>query len=268
MTIGDFDGDRKMDFAGTAGRDATRGTYIYLSRSGRSVRNRTFTQTDADRWFPNLDQYTVGIAGSMLNTTAYLNDSSQRVIMLRLQSEANDQTRMSLFSGSRNGPDGAMEGYYSSGLDGLANRSVEGYGGRVPDCTGDGWDDLITSSPRWPGDFSGIAVILAGGPYIPLDQPTVGVRTEPMANHQHGLYLWPNPATTELNIAWRGDLATMPARLAIHNMAGQLIAENELRPELGSAQWPTLGVASGTYLLTAYDRSGKVIASTQVLVQH
>ncbi|MBX7216500.1 MAG: T9SS type A sorting domain-containing protein [Candidatus Kapabacteria bacterium] len=268
MAVGDFDGDKMMDFAGTAGRDATRGTYIYRSRSGKSVRSRTFARSDAEQWFPNLDQYTVGIAGSLLNTTAYFNDSSQRVIMLRLQSAIDGQTRMSLFSGSRIGPNGAVDGYYSSGIDGLANKTVEGYGGRLPDCTGDGWDDLITSSPRWPGDYSGIGVILAGGPYIPLDQPTVSVRTEPMANHQRGLYLWPNPATTELNLAWRGDLATMPTRFSIHDIAGKLITENEIRPERGAARWSTAAVPSGTYLLTAYDRSGKVLASTQILVQH
>ena len=267
MAIGDFDGDRSMDFAGTAGRDATRGTYLYLSRSGKSVRNRTFTRFDADRWFPNLDQFTVGIAGSLLATSAYFNDSTKHLQMLRLQSGANDQTIMSLFSGSRNGPNGAVDGYYSSGFDGLSNHSIEGYGGRLPDCTGDGWDDLITSSPRWPGDFSGIAVILAGGPYIPLDQPTVGVRTEPMADHERGLYLWPNPATTELNIAWRGDLSAMPTRMTVHDVSGKLIAEGEVRPELGSARWATDGVASGRYLLTVHDRSGKVLASTSVVVQ-
>ena len=267
MAIGDFDGDRSMDFAGTAGRDATRGTYLYLSRSGKSVRSRTFTRFDADRWFPNLDQFTVGIAGSLLATSAYFNDSTKHLQMLRLQSGANDQTIMSLFSGSRNGPNGAVDGYYSSGFDGLSNHSIEGYGGRLPDCTGDGWDDLITSSPRWPGDFSGIAVILAGGPYIPLDQPTVGVRTEPMADHERGLYLWPNPATTELNIAWRGDLSAMPTRMTVHDVSGKLIAEGEVRPELGSARWATDGVASGRYLLTVHDRSGKVLASTSVVVQ-
>ncbi|MBK8912760.1 MAG: hypothetical protein IPM61_15725 [Chlorobi bacterium] len=268
MTVGDFDGDKVMDFAGTAGRDATRGTYIYRSRSGKSVRSRTFARSDAEQWFPNLDQYTSNSAGSIFGSIGHLNDSTQRTMMLRLIAGGNEDTYMSFFSGSRNGPNGAYDGFYSAGLDGLRNHAVNGFGGRLPDCNDDGWEDQIQSHPRWPGDYSGIAVILAGGPYIPLDQPTVSVRTEPMANHQRGLYLWPNPATTELNLAWRGDLAIMPTRFSIHDIAGKLITENEIRPERGAARWSTAAVPSGTYLLTAYDRSGQVLASTQILVQH
>ncbi|MCC7437364.1 MAG: T9SS type A sorting domain-containing protein [Armatimonadetes bacterium] len=259
-SIMDFDGDQIPDIAGTSGIQSSRGAYVYLSRSGKSARDRSFRLEDADRVFPNQEYYTV-------KTTGYFNDSLRHVAMLRLQSSESKNTLMTLLSGSQIGPNGAYDAFYASSLDGLSGGSVEGVTG-ILDCNGDGWEDMVSSAFDWPGNNSGIAVILAGGPYIPLDQPTVGVRTEPMADHQRGLYLWPNPATTELNIAWRGNLSAMPARLAIHDMAGKLITETELRPELGSARWPTLGVASGTYLLTAYDRSGKVIASTQILVQH
>ncbi|KXK57034.1 MAG: hypothetical protein UZ07_CHB004000998, partial [Chlorobi bacterium OLB7] len=39
------------------------------------------------------------------------------------------------------------------------------------DCNGDGWSDLLVNDPDWWGFDQGIAVILAGGPYIPHDDP-------------------------------------------------------------------------------------------------
>ncbi|MBL7988606.1 MAG: hypothetical protein JNJ94_11145 [Chlorobi bacterium] len=257
--IMDFDGDQIPDIAGTSGIQSSRGAYLYLSRSGKSPRDRSFRLEDADRIFLNQQYYVV-------KTTGYFNDSLRRAAMLRLQSSEHGNTLMTLFSGSPVGPNSTYDAFYTSSLDGLSGGSVEGVTG-ILDCNGDGWEDMVSSAFDWPGNNSGIAVILAGGPYIPLDQPTVGVRTEPMADHQRGLYLWPNPATTELNIAWRGDLSSMPTRMAVHDVSGKLVAESELRPELGSARWATDGVASGRYLLTVYDRSGKVLASTSVVVQ-
>ena len=263
ISIGLFDGDNNLDFAShsSSPNNAVRGVYLYLSRNGFNPRTSSFERDHASRVF--LDS-TVYATASLFS----LNDSTQRLTMLGTYQPNGEGTKTLAFSGKGNGMDGRYEALYSATADGLSNGHILGCLHPL-DCTGDGWQDLIGSSSSWPGSYhSGIAVILAGGPYIPLDDPTVSVRTEPMANHQKGLYLWPNPATTELNLAWRGDLATMPTRFSIHDIAGKLITENEIRPERGAARWSTAAVPSGTYLLTAYDRSGKVLASTQILVQH
>ncbi len=259
----DFDGDRKLDIAALPGPGSIHhGLYLYLSRNAPSFREHSFLLTDAQRTFSEQPVFP--------QTIGWLNDSSNRVAMLGIRRPAPSSSGATAlaFSGSRNGPDAAFDALYGPHLDGLAEGNVFDLSFTGMDYNGDGWRDHLTSNSGWSSSKSGIVLILAGGPYIPLDQPTVSVRTEPMANHQRGLYLWPNPATTELNLAWRGDLSTMPTRFSIHDIAGKLITENEIRPERGSARWSTAAVPSGTYLLTAYDRSGKVLASTQILVQH
>ena len=259
----DFDGDRKLDIAALPGPGSIHhGLYLYLSRNAPSFREHSFLLTDAQRAFSEQPVFP--------QTIGWLNDSSNRVAMLGIRRPVPSSSGATAlaFSGSRNGPDAAFDALYGPHLDGLAEGNVFDLSFTGMDYNGDGWRDHLTSNSGWPSNKSGIVLILAGGPYIPLDDPTVSVRTEPMANHQKGLYLWPNPATTELNLAWRGDLATMPTRFSIHDIAGKLITENEIRPEHGSARWSTAAVPSGTYLLTAYDRSGKVLASTQILVQH
>jgi len=263
VVIGRFDGDNKLDFAShsSSSNTAVRGVYLYLTRHGFDARTSSFARVDATK---GLLDSTVFITAS----DAHLNDSLQRFSMLGAFRPLGNASRALVFSGKGNGTDASYEAYFSAVDAGLSSGSILGRLVAIRDCTGDGWQDLIGSSSSWPDNFSGIAVILAGGPYIPLDDPTVSVRTEPMANHERGLYLWPNPATTELNIAWRGDLAAMPARFAVHDITGTMITENEVRPGLGTARWSTAGVASGTYLLTAYGRSGKVIASVQVAVAH
>ena len=255
----DFDGDHKLDIAGLPGPGTiNRGIYLYLSRNAPSIRDRSFLLSDAQRAFSEPDVFPQAVGS--------LNDSSHIVAMFGIRRPPPAPT-LSAFSGSGAGPNASYDALYSAHLDGFSEGNVFTASFTDWDYTGDGWRDHLTSNSGWFGNNAGIAIILAGGPYIPLDQPTVGVRTEPMANHLRGLYLWPNPATTELNIAWRGDLSSMPTRMAVHDVNGNLVVESELRPELGSARWATDGVASGRYLLTVYDRHGKVLASTSVVVQ-
>src|SRR5690606_32946862 len=109
-------------------------------------------------------------------------------------------------------------------------------------------------SPDWK---SGIAMILSGGSYIPSDDPTVGVKSVPVAGIERGLHLWPNPVTGDkLNMTWRGDLQSMPERFAVHDVRGALITEGTVQPWKGSAWWACQGVAPGVYLVTAYDGNG------------
>ncbi|MBL7988364.1 MAG: hypothetical protein JNJ94_09910 [Chlorobi bacterium] len=261
LAISDLDGDRKPDLASATGYSTNRGLYVFLSRNGFNPRTASFTRSEAHRLLTDST-----LIQAM--TLPPWNDTTRRVAMLGAIRPGVRDGQLLAFSGSGTGPNGAYDGYYSASQDGLTPGAVFLVTAPLKDVNDDGWMDQINSYFGWFGNNAGIAMILAGGPYIPLDQPTVGVRTEPMADHQRGLYLWPNPATTELNIAWRGDLSAMPTRLAIHDLSGKVVAESVLRPELGSARWATDGVASGRYLLTVYDRSGKLLASTSVVVQN
>ena len=263
ISIGLFDGDSKLDFVShsSSSDKSVRGVYLYLTRNGFNPRTSSFDRENASKVF--LDS-TIFWTSSF----AHLNDSLRRVDMLGAFRRLQDADRAIALSGQGNGMNSQFDAFYSTQESGLSSGFAFNTIQPLIDCTGDGWEDLIVGHQNWPDNSAGIAMILAGGPYIPLDDPTVGVRTEPMANHERGLYLWPNPATTELNIAWRGDLAAMPARFAVHDITGTMITENEVRPGLGTARWSTAGVASGTYLLTAYDRSGNIIASVQIAVAH
>ena len=108
-------------------------------------------------------------------------------------------------------------------------------------------------------------MILAGGPYIPFDDPTVSVREEPVAGIRAGLFLWPNPVVDELHIAWRGDLTAMPRRFEIYDMAGRLVVGAEVDPSLGTVTWQCAGVESGSYLLIGYDRENKPITEARIV---
>ena len=138
----------------------------------------------------------------------------------------------------------------------------------VRDVTGDGWDDFLGARDNFGAIVSeGIAILLAGGPYIPFDDPTVSVREEPVAGDDGGLYLWPNPVIDELNIAWRGDLAQMPARFEVFNSRGESIVSGSVDPWQGKALWECADVANGSYVLVGYDQEGRQIGSAPVLIQ-
>ncbi len=104
-------------------------------------------------------------------------------------------------------------------------------------------------------------MVLAGGPEI----PTTGVREEPVAGESGGLSLWPNPVRDALHVAWKGNLKKMPHRFAVHDMVGRRVAGGAVEPSVGSAIWRCGDAATGTYVLTAYDEAGEVIATARVV---
>ena len=161
--------------------------------------------------------------------------------------------------------DGKYDAYYASSLDSLSAGTVFGYGGPAGDVNGDGWSDYLTAQPKWPGNDAGIAMILAGGPYIPRDDNTTSVQDIPAEGKHDALAVWPNPVREVLNIAWRGDLQRMPRRFAVHSIAGERVAGGAVEPSVGAAVWHCDGVASGSYVLTAYDAHDRVIATTTII---
>ncbi len=137
------------------------------------------------------------------------------------------------------------------------------------DVTGDGYDDQIHANHLYRGDFvhinTGIAIVLAGGPEIPLDDTTLSVVEHPVAGESGGLYLWPNPVVDELHIAWKGNLKRMPARFTVFDVVGQEVVSGDVEPYRGAALWRCGSVAAGTYTVVAYDAQGGTIAAARVV---
>jgi hypothetical protein len=266
VTTLDCDGDNVGDLF-QPGPDGK----VYLYRMGiasKDARTRALDLADADAVFSKQGFIVTGQLG-------YVNDSLHRYQMAALfgPSQFNSASEEVLgLGGSSTGPDTSYEAYYDGTLDGLIEGSVFSRGGPIPDVNGDGWDDYIAADPEWynytgTGNSPGIAMILAGGPYIPRDSATLGVRDIAIAGRERAVSVWPNPVHDELNIAWRGDLKQMPARFEVHDITGRLVASGNVTPQLGAALWRCGDVSVGTYLLTAFDRTGSVITTTQVVKQ-
>lgn len=256
----DLDGDHRADFVGkvyaTTGPPAA--IYLFLSGSGKDYRSRSFTLDDADQVLPTrTDAYLWRAAG-------YLNDSSRRFEMLPLVEQLGNGDGVMLLSGGKQGPNRTYDAYYFSPTDGIIGRAM----GPLGDVTGDAWPDMITGDERW-GAFvdQGIAMVLAGGPYIPTDDPTTNVQEVPIAQRNGGLFLWPNPVRERLTIAWRGDLRPMPQRFELYDPTGRYVAGGEVDPSVGSAVWHRGTTPSGTYFLRALDNEGRLIASAHVCLE-
>jgi hypothetical protein len=240
VTSLDCDGDGMLDIA-TGGF----GNYVavFLSGSGKDIRTRSLDNNDADlRYAPYASPLALG----------YLSDSSRRYQMLGILGDGLKRG----FSGGPGGPDPFWVTY-----------SGELWGGyqAIGDVTGDGWTELMTGISTVNFD-AGIAVIYAGGPYIPRD-PSLGVRAIAGEGHADALSVWPNPVTTELHIAWRGDLKRMPRLFAVYDLAGKLIAQGDVESWRGEALWQCADAPADVYILSISDYRGEVIATTRVIKQ-
>ncbi|KXK57043.1 MAG: T9SS type A sorting domain-containing protein [Chlorobi bacterium] len=247
LIYANYDGDSLLDFAGNIHLGDNAGIYLFLSSSGKSFRNRSFALDDADLILHSSTYFVRDAVGTM-------NDPTKRFDMLPA---IGIDPALLLFSGSRNGPDLTNEAWYSEAIQPNIFYAMR----PLADCNGDGWSDLLVNDPDWWGFDQGIAVILAGGPYIPHDDPTVDVEQLPAEGKSNAISLWPNPVRDQLNIAWHGGLSLPPARIAIHDLTGRLVASGTTDPSVGAAVWHADAVADGTYFLTLYDRNGVVVAS-------
>lgn len=258
-TVADLDGDQIADIAGTKSSS----TALFLSRSGKPITQRTFTLEDAERLLLTPKDFFAG------KSVGSLGDSAGKSGMLTLYGpDQHDGAMLLALNGDTTGPiDGKYDAYYASSLDNLSAGNVFGHGGPAGDVNGDGWSDYLTAEAGWFGNSAGIAMILAGGPYIPRDDGISSVRDIPVEGKSAGLSVWPNPVREVLNIAWRGDLQRMPRRFVIHTISGERVAGGEVEPSIGAAVWQCEGVASGSYVLTAYDRENQVIATTTIIKQ-
>lgn len=217
-------------------------TLIFLSGTGKSLRDRSLMRSDADLEFEH---------GSDPGTVGFLSDSGRRFAMLDLR----NQLFHMIFSGGPPGPDPAYD-TYSSELFGPPFLHPLG------DVTGDGWDDLMTGYFGYD-NYNGIARVFAGGPYIPRD-PSSGVRTVATDERSDAIHLWPNPVTTQLHIAWRGDLKRMPRVFMVHDIRGSEVARGTVESWRGEAIWNCTDVPAGNYLLSIYDYTNALMTTTPI----
>ncbi|MEP7219797.1 MAG: hypothetical protein ABI876_12825, partial [Bacteroidota bacterium] len=188
--------------------------YVFRSGTGKNARTRSFTFDDADQSFSVLPS---GFNDPV--ALGYLSDSTQRYQTGGIigMSESGNVTMLA-FNGGPNGPNTTYDASFDDGLDDIFNFVTS-----IGDCNGDGWDDVLCANPSYFTGSSGLAVILAGGPYIPHDS-AAGVEDISLERKDRALSLWPNPVHDELNIGWRGDLKRMPHRFIISDMLGRKVA--------------------------------------------
>jgi hypothetical protein len=247
----DCDGDGRIDFTGVGFGDSA-GFYLWRSRTGKDPYSRPFSGADFDTRIPSPG---TGIG------LGYLNDSSRQYEMLSI----GYGSQLHLYSGGPHGPNSSYDAYYDPREDGLT-ANIYGSGGPMPDVNGDGWDDLIFGNSAYTtfGPNQGIALILAGGPYIPFDTAASDVQQVPAEGHQAGLVLYPNPVHDELHVAWRGDLKRMPERFEAFNTRGERVAGGVVDSWRAEALWKMEGLPAGVYVLTVYDGDGMIVATTEV----
>ena len=260
LGIYDLDGDGAADLASHEYEDVA-GVRVYLS-SRKSMRERSFTLEDADVYYQG-DDWWLGYSG-----TASLNDSTGTYAMLPIggQTQLNHYLRYYV-SGSAEGPNHDYEAWYVPAEDGVPNIFIFRWGGEIGDVNNDGWPDVGYSVHEGLSLPSGVAIVLAGGPYIPFDDPSTVVEEVPIAGESGGLFLWPNPVRDVLQIAWRGNLKEKPVRFAVFDMVGREVVSGRVDPYVGAARWDCASVASGAYILVAYAADDRVIATAEVLKQ-
>lgn len=249
IEVGDIDGDRVSDIHYAQ--------YVFLSNGGKSARTRSFDTADADAAFRGGPYMTYSrIIGS-------LNDSAMRYAMIGRFFQS-----MYAFSGSRTGPDLAYDAYYAPSLDGFSADIWYSVSQPLGDVNGDGWSDAGFGDRYYPSDVIryGIALILSGGPYIPRDSiPVNAIRDIAIDGKPDAFTLWPLPATSHVNIAWRGDLSSMPRKYELFDMTGTKISSGEISFGASQIVIPLEDVASGVYLVVVTDRASTQLMSERIL---
>ena len=247
----DYNGDGQQDLFG----QNNAGTDFYLWLSDRSVdfRTRRYDATDIDLHIPR---------ASGGGTYGYVADSLQRYMMLPIMppwDEPDDSAKG--LGGGADGPNMTFDAWFP-GNEGPLLSSWD-----VGDVDGNGWLDALIHSSNYGGPGVGIALIIAGGPYIPSDDPTVDVRRITTGEHVAAIHIWPNPVWEELHIAWRGDLTRRPARMLIHDAAGRAIADIPLHFWKGEARWLRAAAPAGAYIITIIDTNGETLATSTIIAR-
>ncbi len=248
ITHGDFDGDGLLDFAGTVLRNERFTTNIFLSGTGKSIRDRSFSEADIDRSiFTDVFQVVPGPA-------PFLNDSTRTYAMLALKGPSRFEKGSDMLyflSGGRNGPNATADAFWAPSRDGVASGPVLLNFRPIPDCNGDNFDDLMVGDPKWYYNlFSyGIALVLAGTDSIPNDDPTVSVRSGGTGSTPLRLSLYPNPASHQATVSIPLSLVHRGATLVLRNTLGEVIRRIDVPAGSGRITLDVADLADGLYLI-------------------
>ncbi len=214
----DYNGDGVMDLTGNLWWADSSVFFLWLSGPEHNPRTRSYDSTDVDLVLE--DAFGGGTLG-------YVADSTRRYHMLPISGPPLQRRDLYGLGGGADGPNLTYDTWVAGGESPLTG------GWPAGDINGDGWEDRIVFASTYGGPGVGIALILAGGPYIPSDDPTVSVREEGIAGESGGLYLWPNPVVDELHIAWKGNLEWGPRTLRVHVLSGGLVVEGSVNTWAG-----------------------------------
>ena len=241
----DVDGDGTSDLLWKDG-------YLHVSSSGKNARLRGFDQADADRHY-------VARGESTFNAGP-LNDSADRYSMIGINSALGDNVDL-FFSRAHGSPDARYEGIYSTQADGLGQGYARQVSTPLGDVDGNGWRDFLCGSDRF-NDPRGIAVVIGGGPHIPRDSmPASAIRDITVDGRHAAISVWPNPATDNVHIAWRGDFSRTPATFTVHDALGRLVARGDAEGARGEVVWRCAERPTGMYMISIYDRHRGVLAA-------
>ncbi len=247
----DADGDGVSDVRRSRSGGPREGGYLFLSRNHETARSRSFASDSADRFWPG---HPLGFSWD-LHKYGYLTDTTGRFPDILMGAST-----MLAFTSGPNGPNMSYDGFTSNGLGGAFVLVAP-----VGDCNGDGWDDVMTGNSRWYQFDQGIAQVWAGGPYIPRDSTTLGVRDIASEGHADAVSVWPNPVGAELHVAWRGDLRQMPVRYELYDVRGALRSSGAIEPWRGTVVLDCTALEAGTYVLRLQGRDGSLVAETRVV---
>ncbi len=247
----DLDGDKVAEVFGLVQTGEKAGTYVWFTRGRESSRTRAFTEETFDQYYP----------GAIRNRGfGFVADSLQRYEMMVLRNPVNFRDAYGL-GGGYDGPNRTYDADFG-GSDGPAFGGVD-----AGDVDNNGWRDRLIASETYGGPGVGRAVIVAGGPYIPVDDPTVSVESAPVAGEPTALHLWPNPVTDNLHVAWRGDLPRMPHLMQIYNALGELVEERGLPTWKGTTTWSAAGHPAGAYTIVIFDAGTRQLGTIPFILQ-
>ena len=229
--------------------------FVFHSAGGKSARTRAFDEADADVTLIE-NRYLHQRFGPM-------NNRAGRYDMVGTMAyEAATGGQLRAFSGGPNGPDATYDAVFYESDYGFFESPSGRLNMPAGDVNGDGWSDFLGGNPRYYDDTDrGVVVVLAGGPYIPVDDPSMGVREVVTGERPRSVFIWPMPVADELNIAWRGDLERMPARFKVFDVGGGLVARGAVDPYVGSAHWRCGDAPPGAYVLRVLDEDGGLLGT-------
>jgi hypothetical protein len=247
---------RAVNVDGDGATDILTGQHVFHSASGKSARGRAFDVPDADIKLFEYPGYGHQHFGPM-------NNRSGRYDMVgTVAYEAAKGGQLRAFSGGPSGPDATYDAVFYESDYGFFESPSGSKNMPAGDVNGDGWSDFLGGNPRYYDDTDrGAVIILAGGPYIPVDDPSMGVREVVTGERPRSVFIWPMPVADELNIAWRGDLERMPARFEIFDIGGELVARGAVDPYVGSALWRCGDAPPGAYVLRVLDDDGRPLGT-------